>query len=187
MPMSFEQSSNPLESRRKAQEEEYFRRQNAEAAARLKARRDLEGAGVKDPGLVKLLLQSGFDSDRVRALFLQPLIEMAWADGRVKDEERAKILKFVEDRGISEGSKAFATILTWLDGGSEEESFLQAKTLLEPIVTELKKSGHDESDWIVQSAEQIAAVTNSLFGFGETVSKDEKRLLQELIGRLKKS
>lgn len=186
--MSSDQGANPLNSLRKAQEEEYFLKKNAEAAEKLKAFQALKASGVKDESLVKLLLEAGFDSDRVRALFLQPLVEVAWADGRVQSEEKELILQFANERKISEDSEAYKVLLNWIDKGPKDQSFLQAKALLEPLMLDKKAGGKDDpTEWIMKSVEDIAEITNTLFGFGfRMVSKEEKDFIQSLSARLKK-
>jgi hypothetical protein len=180
-------SEKPLEDRRKAQEEDYFRKANAEAAAKLKAKADLTNAGIQDTSLVEHLLKSGFDSDSARALYLLPLVDIAWADGRVQKDEQTQILKLMEDRGIAKDSKAYAMMTRWIEKGPSDESFLQARTLLEPIVQELKKSGKDVSNWVIEASEKVAAVTNSLFGLGsKMVSKEERAYLDALVTKIKK-
>jgi hypothetical protein len=99
-------SDKPLDDRRKAQEEDYFRKLNAEAAAKLKAKSDLAQAGIQDSSLIEHLTKAGFDSDSARALYLLPLVDVAWADGRVQKEEQSEILGLMEKAGISKDSKA---------------------------------------------------------------------------------
>jgi hypothetical protein len=183
--MSSDNHANPLDSRRKAQEEDYFRKKNAEAAEKLRAFHALQQTGVSDEGLVKILLEAGFDSDGIRALFLQPLVEVAWADGRVQSDEKEMILKFAKERGIEETSLAHRLLLLWIEKGEKEKTFLQAKTLLGPMIEDQKTSGEDASAWILGAVEGIAKVTNNLFGFGfSNISKEEKEFIQNLSSRL---
>jgi hypothetical protein len=180
-------SDKPLDDRRKAQEEDYFRKLNAEAAAKLKAKSDLAQAGIQDSSLIEHLTKAGFDSDSARALYLLPLVDVAWADGRVQKEEQSEILGLMEKAGISKDSKAYAQMIRWMEKGPSDQSFLQARSLLEPIVAELKKSGKDVSSWVLEAAEKVAGVTNSLFGLGSRmISKEEKAYLDSLVGKIKK-
>lgn len=179
-------SEKPLDDRRKAQEEEYFRKQNAEAAARLKAKAELESVGIQDSSLIDELMKSGYDADSARALFLLPLVDIAWADGRVQKEERLEILRVLDKQSISADSKAYRLVQKWIEAGPSDESFSLAKKLLDPLISSLKKSGVDTSQWILEAAERVAGITNSLFGLGATVSKEEKQALTELAQKFKK-
>ncbi len=174
-------SEKPLDDRRKAQEEDYFRKANAEAAAKLKAKLDLTNAGIQDQALVDHLVKAGFDSDSARALYLLPLVDVAWADGRVQKEEQKQILSALEKHGVESTSKAYQIVTRWIERGPSDESFMQARSLLEPIVAELKKSGKDVSSWILEASEKVASVTNNLFGLGsKMISKEERSYLETL-------
>jgi len=174
-------TEKPLEDLRKAHEEEYFRKANAEAAAKLKKRVDLQGTGIQDTSLIDHLLTLGFDADSARALYLLPLVDVAWADGAVQAAERREILTALDKQGIAPHTKAYNLVLRWVDRGAADESYLNARTLLEPIVHELKKSGKDPSSWILEASEKVANVTNSLFGLGsKMISKEEKAYLENL-------
>ena len=174
-------TEKPLQEHRKANEEEYFRKANAEAAAKLKKRAELEGVGIQDTGLIDHLLACGFDADSARALYVLPLIDVAWADGAVQAAERREILGVLEKQGIATNTKAYGLVVKWIDRGAADESYLQARTLLEPIVQELKKSGKDPAAWIIAASEKVASVTNSLFGLGsKMISKEERSYIEEL-------
>ncbi len=174
-------SEKPLEELRKAHEEEYFRKANAEAAAKLKKRADLEGAGIQDSSLIDHLLALGFDADSARALYLLPLVDVAWADGTVQTAERREILAALEKQGIAANTKAYNLVLRWVDRGATDESYLNARTLLEPIILEQKKSGKDPSTWILEATEKVASVTNNIFGLGtRMISKEERTYLEGL-------
>jgi len=181
MAMSSDQPVNPLDERRKAQEEEYFRKQNAEAAAKLKAKLELEESGVQDEGLVETLMKAGFDTDSARALYLVPVLEVAWADGKIQSEEKQSVIELLEERGIEKNSKAYQLVLKWLSGRPTDHSYLQAKSFLEPYITELKKSGKPFSHWVIKAANKVAQVTGGLFGIGwNMVSKKEEAVLKQI-------
>jgi len=185
MAMASDRPVNPLDDKRKAQEEEYFRQQNAEAAARMRAKMALEAAGVEDHVLRDELLAAGFDADKARALFILPLIDVAWADGRVQDEERKEILSFVEQRGIEKNSGAFRLVSGWLETKPTDRSYQRATELLAPIVTEIQKKNPDLKDWILKASTQVAEATGGLFGFGlKMTSKEEQAVIEKLAKKL---
>ncbi len=178
-------TEKPLEELRRVHEEEYFRKLNAEAAAKLKTRSDLQGSGIQDTSLIDHLLSMGFDADSSRALFLLPLVDVAWADGTVQKAEREEILAILEKQGIAKNTKAYSLVMKWIERGATDESYLQARTLLEPIVNELRKSGKDPTTWIIDATEKVASVTNSLFGLGSRmISKEERSYLETLVKKL---
>ncbi len=173
---------NPLDPMRKATEEEYFRQRNAELSAKIKARAGLKEAGVQDDGLAQQLTEAGFDKDSVRALFLLPLIDVAWADGRVEDEEKREVLSVAQSRGIEKTSTAWKMLETWLSQGPRDSTFLNARVLLEPALLDLKSKGG--SGWILEAAERVALAAGGIFGLGQKISSDEKAAIEKLAKKL---
>ena len=106
----------------RSREEEYFRRKDRELVERLRrtaeadeARRALEAtSGIHDPAALQELAALGFTPDTVSLLPMVPIIQMAWAEGGVSDEERALILQFARERGIRAGSVADQQLSLWL-------------------------------------------------------------------------
>jgi len=180
--MSFEKA-NPLDPMRKATEEDYFRKQNAELAAKLKARMEMEKAGVHDQALADSLLAAGFSEDSVRALYLVPIIDIAWADGRLQDEEKAVIMTVAEARGIKKDSAAYTMISGWLKARPTDDSFVRGKTLCEALLGDLQSG---QGNWILDAANKVAAATGGLFGFGSKISSEEEAALKKLGEKLKK-
>jgi hypothetical protein len=177
-------TEKPLDPLRKSNEEEYFRKQNANLAAKLKGRLDMQKAGVKDDALSEALIEAGFDKDSVRALFIVPLLEVAWADDEIQPEERDEVLKVLKERGIEKGSRAFDLVSRWLSEGRENSLYLRAKTLVEPLL------GHTESNatWILEASKRVAEATGGLFGLGIGIKTSiaEEKIIRKIAERLKK-
>ncbi len=173
---------NPLDPIRKANEEEYFRKQNAALAEKIKARLEIEKAGIQDEALAAQLVEAGFDQDSIRALFIVPLIEIAWADHRVQDEEKDEIFKVLEMRGIEKTSKAYNLVSKWIIEGPKNTNYLHAKTLVEPLLGAVKK----DADWILQASRKVAEATGGLFGIGigSKTSLDEEKLIKRIADRI---
>lgn len=184
--MASDGPTNPLDDRRKAQEEDYFRKQNAEASAKMKAKQELEALGIKDDTLVEQLTKAGYGSDEARALFVVPLVEVAWADGKVQDEERKEILSLVSSRGIEEDSKAYELVQIWLTSKPTDKKFEVARSLLEPIFDQMKEKQSETAEWILESTRRVAEATGGLFGFGlNMISKEEAKVIEKISEKLK--
>ncbi|PIR23239.1 MAG: hypothetical protein COV44_03800 [Deltaproteobacteria bacterium CG11_big_fil_rev_8_21_14_0_20_45_16] len=184
--MPSEHPTNPLDDRRKAQEEEYFRKQNQEAAEKLKARLGLESSGIDDKELVAKLAEAGFDSDSSRALYMVPLVEVAWADGKMQGEERTQILSFARERGIDSTSKAYGLVEKWLNCQPSDNQYELAKSLIGPIVAHSKSNHPEAKEWVLKASQKVAEATGGLFGFGfKMVSKDEAEVIDRLSKKLK--
>src|ERR1051326_6113392 len=101
-----------LGDRRRQEEEQYFRRQEEQLIQKLRQRRDdkearrrmAEHTGVVDQEILKDLETLGYTPETVMLLYLVPLVEVAWAGGRITDSERALIVEAARGRDIEEGS-----------------------------------------------------------------------------------
>ena len=89
-----------LDDRRRALEEEYFRKRDAELIERMRKQSDsLAGrdamareTGISDDALLQELEARGFTASTVSLLPIVPLLEVAWAEDVMSDDERALIV-----------------------------------------------------------------------------------------------
>ena len=85
-----------MDDRRRASEEDYFRKQDREliekmrqAAAANRAQSEMSAkTGLNDPALIAELGALGFTPETISVLPLVPIIQMAWAEGGVTPAER---------------------------------------------------------------------------------------------------
>jgi len=62
---------------------------------------------IHDLEVGRRLIELGFNTDTARILFFIPLIEVAWADGKIGYEESYRIVDVVRHRGIRATSAAY--------------------------------------------------------------------------------
>src|SRR5262249_23926806 len=116
-------SQDFLGDRKKALEESFFAKQNAALVERLRAQREKQSRAedlarvslIRDPEVVEKLVELGLDAATWVALSLVPLVEVAWADGRVERREREAILAAAIEHGIEPGSPSREMLESWLD------------------------------------------------------------------------
>ena len=85
----------PLEERRRALEESFFKDQNAKLLTAMQKKAALaekraalsESSGLTNRDLLELLLELEIDSETLAALTLIPLLEVAWADGSIAQQD----------------------------------------------------------------------------------------------------
>src|SRR5918995_1141236 len=85
-----------LRDRGRSLEDEFFRREDARLKEKLRETAEREGArealaraaGIKNPEIVERLIGLNIRPETVTALSLVPLVEVAWADGSLDDNER---------------------------------------------------------------------------------------------------
>ncbi len=109
--------------RRLRREEDHFRRVDMDLLQDLveRRRRDRQvaelrdRAGVVDDDVLDFLLEMGIDADSVSALSLYPVVQVAWADGRVVEEERQAVLEAATRMGCGPGTRGHELLADWLD------------------------------------------------------------------------
>jgi uncharacterized membrane protein YebE (DUF533 family) len=111
-----------LGTRKRALEEEFFRRRERELLARIQAEQArqsarqalAEASGLTDPAVLDHLVALGIAPETLLALRLVPLVEVAWADGHLDDRERRAVLSALSAAGLAPGSAAYALVESWL-------------------------------------------------------------------------
>ena len=180
-----------LDDRRRASEEDYFRKKDRElvekmrkAAAADRAQGELSAkTGLHDPAMIAELDALGFTPETISVLPLVPIVQMAWAEGGITKEERDLIVRFARSRGIGENSAADLRLTSWMTDRPSEAVFTRAGRLIRAMLD----SGSDTSlhaDDLVAYCETIASASGGVFGIGR-ISAEERKLLSGLAADLK--
>src|SRR5678815_5203129 len=88
-----------LEERGRALENQFYEKENQEKLAAMKKKLDAQqskdelrkASGMSDDAVLDKLVALGLRANTIAALSLVPLIQVAWADGTVQDNERTAI------------------------------------------------------------------------------------------------
>jgi hypothetical protein len=177
----------------RSREEEYFRRKDRELVERLRrtagadeARRALEAtSGIHDPAVLQELAALGFTPDTVDLLPLIPIVQVAWAEGGVSDDERTLIEQFARERGIEAGSVADQELSLWLRQRPAEEVFSRATRLIRALLDHPDGHGHTLTlEDLIHRCEEIAAASGGILGFHK-ISAPERALLGRIQSALK--
>ena len=118
-------ADNPqiLGDRGKSLEDEFFRKENERAIARLRelkqrttSRESLAKAiGITNEKIIDRLIELGIGPEIVSALTVVPLVEVAWADGSLDAKERQAVLERAERSGITSGTADHDLLRSWLE------------------------------------------------------------------------
>lgn len=133
--------------------------------------------------IARALEHLGIPTDRLHLVALLPLVEVAWSDGSVADEERRMILAIADKHGLlSDGDRK--VVEDWL---SEKPSGLflhHARLLMGELASRMPQElGPTE---VVAWCWALAAVAGGLFGTrAMSVSSDEKAALERVAEALK--
>jgi len=115
-------SHESLDDRRRALEEAFFAKQDAELVRHL--RKDGEpdlrleslsaASGITDRSLLERLVALGLDGGALAALSLAPLVAVAWADGAIDAPERAALLSAAASSGLDREGAGYKLLTGWL-------------------------------------------------------------------------
>ena len=131
-----------LDDRRRASEDDYFRKKDRElmekmraAAAADRAKSELSArTGLSDPALLSELEALGFTPDTISVLPLVPIVRDGVGRGGITPAERALLVKLARDRGIAEGSAADQQLSDWMARQPSPEVFARATRLIRAML-----------------------------------------------------
>jgi hypothetical protein len=153
------------------EENQFFRKHDEELLRRLRIRAkpgDLttslaEKLQVDDPDLLKPIMELGIIRDTGPAFLLAPLVQAAWAEGKVTNREQETVLQIAHERGIEDGSPAHTVLLQWLRVRPADELFEVAVTAIRvgmSILPDLERSERIKS--MVAMCHRVAASSGGL-------------------------
>lgn len=174
-----------LDNRRKSLEEAFFHEQEKKKLESLrneldakKTRDELGSAsGITDDAALDQLVALGVTGQTVAALSLVPLLQVAWADGKMDESERTAVIQAAEAKGIDRNSPTGKLLYAWLDEPPPQSlydawhAYIQALTQsLVPAQRELLKKQ------IVGFARQVAEAAGGFLGLAKVSASEEKAL-----------
>jgi len=178
-----------MKERGRALEEAFFKKQHEQQLAKLRLRQEQEEArealaaasGISDADLLDRLAALGIRAETLAALTLIPLVEVAWADGRMEARERDAILRGAESSGIQPGSPSHALLEIWTHDRPAPELLESWRRYIGSLVTELSadQKWHLEEK-LVGRARSVAEAAGGFLGIGSKVSAQEEAMLAEL-------
>jgi len=142
-----------------------------------------DASGIHDDAVLQRLVALNIGPETLAALPLVPLVEVAWADGKVDAKEHATVLTAAEKVGMRREDDAFTLLDEWLNEKPSPEMMTAWKqyvsalceTLSEEAVESLKHA-------LLDRAQSVAEATGGILGLGNRVTAEEKSVLDELDG-----
>jgi actin-like ATPase involved in cell morphogenesis len=183
--------------RERSLEEEYFRRHEAKLLEKLRERGRLEEIAealavklqVDQPELLRRIMALGVTLDTGAAFLLAPLVQIAWAEGKVSDRERETVLRIAGERGIEKTSPAYAQLVQWLRARPADELFDAAVEAIKAGLSVLPPEERaDRVKRITEACREVAGASGGLsrlLGLGTGVSGEEESLLDRIAATLR--
>jgi hypothetical protein len=184
---------NFLDDRRRASEEDHYRRKDREliermrqAAADEEARTQLSAkTGLSDPALLNDLRDLGFSPETIAVLPLVPIVQMAWAEGGITPAERALLVGLARARGIEDGDPADRLLADWMARQPSADVFARATRLIRATLDAgAPDTAAMSADDLIKYCEDIAAASGGILGIGK-ISSDERATLAKIVSELK--
>jgi tellurite resistance protein len=190
-------TKDAFKDRERAAEEGYFRksderlleklRENARLEEVVAALRDL--LQVQNPELLQRVRALGITAETATAFILAPLVQVAWAEGKVTEKERETVFRLAAARGIASGSPAQVQLDGWLQTRPSDVLF---QTAIEVIKAGLDSLPKDEREkriaGIVQACRDVSEASGGLaktLGIGSGVSSEESSVLDAVTAALR--
>jgi hypothetical protein len=139
-----------------------------------------DATGFPDRDVAMRLAELGIQADTLAALTLIPLVEVAWADGRMEENERRAVLAGAESYGLRSDSPSHGLLRVWLEHRPAPDlleawrEFIGAVAPQLSVESRLRLKGH-----ILPRARAVAESAGGLLGLA-TISREEEAMLTTL-------
>ena len=180
-------SNDSLAERGKELEEAFFRQMNQKLTDKLQAenKKKLDKdaitrlTGITSDELLDKLMELKLGASTVAAFALLPVVEVAWADGRVDEKEQKAVLDASKKAGLV--GDAAEIVAHWLAERPAKSLFETWKAYIAAICNHL---GPDEKalmkNELVGRARTVAEASGGFLGLGSHVSKEDQAVLDKI-------
>src|SRR4051812_21917540 len=139
-----------------------------------------KASGMTGDAVLEKLVPLGLRANTIAALSLVALIQVAWADGAIQDNERTAILQGAHGKGLEEGTDGYDLLQTWLKRRPGDELFTAWEAYIKALASQL----NDEQNRLLKNqilgfAKMVASAAGGILGFGK-VSATEEQVLHRI-------
>jgi len=181
-------TKDAFKDRERGLEEEFFRKEDAKRLEKMRETAKLqEIAGalaeilkVQNPELLSRTISLGIHRDTAAAFLLAPLVQVAWAEGKVTEPERQAALRFAHSRGIEKGSPAESQLLSWLETRPSQSIFDTAIEVIKSGLAEFPlKEREDRIARMIQACREVSEASGGIAKMlgGSGTSSEERSVL----------
>ena len=178
-----------LGDRRRGLEEEFFRKHNDGLVTEMRASRErgdirqslAAACGFADPVLLDKLLDLGLTAETLLPLTLVPLVEVAWADGKLDDKERQAVLQGAAACGVQPEHAGYALLEEWLTESPGPRLMAAWEAYVRGVCAEsgAEVCGSLKED-VLGRARSVARAAGGFGGLGSRISANEEEVLRRL-------
>jgi len=187
-----------LKEKARGEEADHFRREDAKLIEKMRERARLGEIAqalaaklrIEDAELLRRVAELGLDQQTGAAILLAPLVQVAWAEGRVDDAEKNVVIELAESRGVTAGTPAHDKLLEWLRVRPSDALFETATEVMRIGLSVLPPAERDERvKALVAACRRVAEASGGglgrLLGINDGVSGQEGAVLDAISTRLR--
>lgn len=172
-----------LGDRRKALEESFFAKESEKLREALQEKEQAQAkrqalsaaSGITDDAVLEELIALDIRSDTLAALSLVPLVEVAWADGTIEDDERSAILSAAKEAGLS--GESAALLDGWLVTRPSHEVVSAWKDYVAALASTMDAAAKDKlKQDLLGRARTVAESAGGFLGIGKISIEEEAKL-----------
>lgn len=181
--------SDSLSVRGQALEGAFFQKKDRELLQRLReecAAEDKRAAlsrssGITDDQVLQRLVELEIEPASFASFAMLPLIQVAWADGKMQSAEREAILSAAEQTGIARDTTPFEVLESWLEESPGEDLYEAWKLYAARLKDSLEAAEVSSlQNRVLGRAREVAEAAGGILGFGNKVSDEEAEVLEQL-------
>ena len=170
-------------------EEEFFAKENRRLLERLREKQEREARRTAlrevmpnaDDAFIDHMLELGIGPETALAVVLLPLAMVAWADGKVAEQERVAILRAAEERGVRAGTPAGEVLESWLVHKPGPGLVDAWKSYVASIRSDLSDEERQQVHTrMLELAREVAEAAGGFLGLTSRISAAERTVLDEI-------
>lgn len=133
--------------------------------------------GLDDPKVCQAIAKQNISVESLTALRLVPLVAVAWADDRIEDNERYRLMEAAEKAGLTPGDPSYELLKSWLTRRPPLDLFDTWVEYAQSLARSLDGESRENLQvTMVHQVRDIATASGGLFGFG-SVSPSEQKVI----------
>lgn len=137
-------------------------------------------SGITDEAVLQRLVELDIRPDILTTLLMIPLVEIAWADGELHDNERQALWDSLNKEGMHNRQVDPAILQAWLKQRPSPELFEAWEHYIQALSRQLSSSERQTlKEDVMADARRVAEAAGGFLGFG-TVSQAEQEMLDKL-------
>ena len=180
-------SEDQFERRGNALEDMFFYRSDQELLEQIKqdladkeAREQLASfSGITNEHLLDELVSQNVRAETLACVTLIPLVVVAWADGKLDEEEKLAVLRAFKEKGLATNPAAVSLVEGWLSEPPGEELFATWKDYIASLSAAMSGSTFEHlKASVLDQAKEVARAAGGFLGVINSESRSEKQAIE---------